>query len=313
MSATISIITPTLNAAATVGEALGSVASQNLQGVESLLIDARSSDDTLDVARKFPGLIISSEADRGIYDAMNKGARMASGEWLLFLQADDWLPKGTLEAYREAITKFPAADFFCGGAEAVKKTESGWMTVWSVTDSASKTLSLANIALCEPMINARLIRREAFLKLRGFSLEYTLASDRDFLLRAVHSGILQQDVPKLTYRYRWHDGSSTLTEGNELTPRLSTENLKIAKKHFANADSVAREVLRQWHTRLTVQAAMNSLETPGWRGLLCALLDGVRVDPLWPARFSMEIIRSMPGFLARGGKTRSQLLSGRRE
>ncbi len=308
----ISIITPTLNAAALLGETLESLSSQNLKEVEHLLIDALSVDETLMVARKFPHLTIVSENDRGIYDGMNKGARLASGEWLLFLQADDWLPEGALDAWREAIYKNPSADILCGSAEAVRRNEGQWSRVWSVTDSASKKLTVENIALGEPMINARLIRRELFLRLGGFSLEYSLASDRDFLLRAAEAGIIQQEIDALTYRYRWHAGSSTMTEGNPLTAKLTRENLAIAKNHLkqtqGRAKAEERKVLRCWHTRLTVQAAMNALEACELRKLFEAAVDGSGENPVWLFWFVREIFVSLPGFFLRGGKTRSQLL-----
>jgi GT2 family glycosyltransferase len=158
------------------------------------------------------------------------------------------------------------------------------------------------------MINARLIRREVFLELGGFSLDFALASDRDFLLRAVNAGIKQVELPVLTYRYRWHTGSSTMTEGNALTARLSEENLSIAKKHLTQAKGEDFAVLRKWHSRLLVQRAMNALELPRMRGLLTAAKEGIDVDPVWPFRFIAELTRSLPGFLMRGGRTRSHTL-----
>jgi GT2 family glycosyltransferase len=244
---------------------------------------------------------------------MNKGARLAVGEWLLFLQADDWLPAGTLEAFRQGIQHHPTADLLCGGAEAVKEADNKWATLWSVTDVVRKRLTLENIALGEPMINARLIRRESFLKLGGFSLEYSLASDRDFLLRASEANLRQEEIPTTTYRYRWHSGSSTMTEGNALTNRLSAENLAVAKKHLSLAKGAQRRVMKQWHTSLTVQAVMNALESPGMPGLFSAISHGCAVDLSWPLCLIAEVARSLPEFLMRRGKTRSSIMREKRK
>lgn len=306
----ISIITPVLNAAGTIEETLESVGVQNLSGVEHLLIDACSSDGTLEIASRYSHLTVCTEADQGIYDGMNKGAEKANGTWLLFLQADDWLPKGTLEAFLDAISSNPSAQMISGGAEAVKKSEGKWVTVWSVTDPAFKKLSLENIALREPMINARLIRRDLFLQLGGFSLEYTLASDRDFLFRAAISEIGCLEIPSLTYRYRWHSGSSTMTEGNALSERLSTENLIIAKKYLSTLPEEERTALKQWHTVLTVQKAMNALEAFDIKELYRSASEGTKSDRSWMLSFLSEMIHSLPGFVARGGKTKSQILHG---
>jgi glycosyltransferase involved in cell wall biosynthesis len=304
----ISIITPSFHAAGTIGETLDSVLPQLSGDVEHLLIDACSTDGTLEIAGKYPHLSIRSERDRGIYDGMNKGAALAAGEWLLFLQADDWLPAGTLDAYRKAVKESPMAEVICGSAEAVKESSGRWSTVWSVTDRDQKKLTSENIALGEPMINARLIKKSAFEKLGGFSLEYSLASDRDFLLRAVETGVVQQQFDAMTYCYRWHTGSSTMTEGNALTARLSQENLAIAKTHLPRASSTNRRALLRWHDRLTVQAAMNALENFRWKDLVQASREGMSENTGWVACFSEEILRSLPGFLSRGGRTKSRIL-----
>ena len=308
MTPSISVITPTLNAGATLAETLESVAAQGDSRIEHLLIDAGSRDGTLEIAGRYSGLRIVSQSDSGIYDGMNKGARLATGDWLLFLQADDWLPEGTLTAYREAIREYPSAVMITGGAEAVKEQNGKWQPVWSVNDFERKKLTIQNIALGEPMINARLIRKDFFDELGGFSLEYSLASDRDFLLRVACSQRQRIEISAPTYRYRWHSGSSTMTEGNRLTSRLSSENLAIARKHLSCIQGQERKVLKKWHTRLTIQSAMNSLESFQMKGVLSALKEGSTFDPFWTIAFLTEIARSLPGFLARGGKTRSRLL-----
>jgi GT2 family glycosyltransferase len=239
---------------------------------------------------------------------MNKGAALARGEWHLFLQGDDWLPEGTIEAYRRAIADNPEAEMICGNCEAVRESDGTWTQVWSVNNLGSKKLTVGNIALGEPMINARLIRRNLFWRLGGFSLEYSLASDRDFLLRASEAAGIQHEVDAMTYRYRWHSGSSTMTEGNTLTAKLSRENLAIAKAHLSKTSTCSRAALLKWHERLAIQVAMNALEEYRWRDLLQAFKAGVSENPGWIIWFGAEIMCSLPGFFLRGGKSRTQLL-----
>jgi glycosyltransferase len=304
----ISIITPCLNAEETLREALESVDYPFSGEVEHLLIDACSKDGTLVEAARYPFLKVLSEPDAGIYDGMNKGARLARGEWLLFLQADDWLPQGTLQTYLDSIGSNSDAQVICGGAEAVKREGDGWKCVWFVSEDQDKELSLENIALGEPMINARLIRRDVFHALGGFSLEYKLASDRDFLLRAAAARLRQVSLNARTYRYRWHAGSSTMNEGNNLSTRLLQENILIAERHLKALSPSKKQSLRRWHSMLRVQGAMNALES--WNAPLLweHATKGTSVDSRWPVDFSGEVLRSLPGFLARGGKTRSQIL-----
>lgn len=87
----ISVITITYNAAGELLPTMLSVAEQSFKDFEHLIIDGASSDNTLAVAHAngTPWLRILSERDNGLYDAMNKGLRMARGKYLLFLNAGD--------------------------------------------------------------------------------------------------------------------------------------------------------------------------------------------------------------------------------
>lgn len=88
---TVSVITATYNAAATLERALDSVRSQAWAPIEHIVVDGGSGDGTLDILRQRPGVTWVSGKDRGIYDAINKGIASSSGEWLYVLGADDYL------------------------------------------------------------------------------------------------------------------------------------------------------------------------------------------------------------------------------
>ena len=96
----ISIITITFNASETLPATMASVAEQSFRDYEHLIIDGASRDNTLEIARAYPGVRILSEPDRGLYDAMNKGLRMARGRYVLFLNSGDTFHSPeTLAAY----------------------------------------------------------------------------------------------------------------------------------------------------------------------------------------------------------------------
>ena len=91
---TISVITITYNAATVLQRTLDSVAHQTYQHIEHLIIDGASKDDTLAIAHRYAEgknypVVILSEPDKGIYDAMNKGMAKATGDYLVFLNAGD--------------------------------------------------------------------------------------------------------------------------------------------------------------------------------------------------------------------------------
>lgn len=86
-----SIIVPTYNSALTVRKCLDSIFYQTYENFEIIIVDGVSKDDTIEIIREYEDNRISiiSEPDKGIYDAMNKGIKLAKGEWLYFLGTDD--------------------------------------------------------------------------------------------------------------------------------------------------------------------------------------------------------------------------------
>jgi glycosyltransferase involved in cell wall biosynthesis len=89
----ITIITATLNSAATIEVCLLSVANQSYLNIEHLIIDGLSSDKTIEIIKKFQNehshIRLISEKDQGVYDAMNTGIKIAKGDWIYFLGSDD--------------------------------------------------------------------------------------------------------------------------------------------------------------------------------------------------------------------------------
>lgn len=93
----VSIITATYNSAATIEAALDSVQSQSYKNIEHIIIDGASTDATLSLLQKngFSGKLVS-EPDKGIYDAMNKGIELASGDIIGILNSDDLYANPTI-------------------------------------------------------------------------------------------------------------------------------------------------------------------------------------------------------------------------
>lgn len=116
----ISIITATYNSAATVADTLKSVAEQTYPQVEHLIVDGLSKDDTLRIVEQFPHVArVNSEKDKGIYDAMNKGIALSSGEIVGILNSDDfYVSKDVLQWVADAFAD-PAIDAVYGNLQYV--------------------------------------------------------------------------------------------------------------------------------------------------------------------------------------------------
>ena len=110
----VSVITITYNAARTLQRTLDSVDCQTYADIEHLIIDGASKDDTLQIAERYQQqshhtVVIQSEPDKGLYDAMNKGLQKATGDYLVFLNAGDTLyAPDTIETVVLSITQAPS-------------------------------------------------------------------------------------------------------------------------------------------------------------------------------------------------------------
>ena len=113
----ISIITPTYNSEKFIKKNIESLNNQK-QIFEQIFVDNNSSDSTKKIIKdnaRYPYNIIS-EKDDGIYYAMNKGISNATGDYLLFLNSDDWLPEKTIEIVFEEIRNNPNNDIYYGNS-----------------------------------------------------------------------------------------------------------------------------------------------------------------------------------------------------
>ena len=101
-----SIITVTFNAGKVLEKTIQSVISQSYRNVEYILVDGKSKDNTLSIADTYKEWIhcLVSEPDKGLYDAMNKGIRLATGDYLCFLNAGDkFHDKDTLQRMVDSL------------------------------------------------------------------------------------------------------------------------------------------------------------------------------------------------------------------
>lgn len=124
----VSIITVCYNSAETIRDTIESVLGQNYDGIEYLIIDGESKDDTVDIARSYQerfrergyGYRIVSEKDAGLYDAMNKGIRLAGGALIGIINSDDWYEPEAVSTAVEAYQQ-EAYDMFYGDVRLIRQ------------------------------------------------------------------------------------------------------------------------------------------------------------------------------------------------
>src|SRR5262245_27387191 len=105
--------------------AIVSVVAQGLDGVEHIIIDGASTDGTLEMLTEYPHLIVVSEPDQNLYEAWNKGLRLASGNLFCILNSDDEIPAGAFARARATFAAQPVLDMISGAVEIRRTGSSG--------------------------------------------------------------------------------------------------------------------------------------------------------------------------------------------
>lgn len=228
----LSVITVALDAGQTIGLTLESVASQTLQNVEHIVIDGGSSDGTCDrVRRAAPGVRLVSGRDHGIYDAYNTGLRVARGEWLTFLNADDaWAHPGVVERLASEARAHPEVDVFHGDIDLVdaerRVTRRARFVPRHDPDDPRAAENYAGFATAQAVYTpATFLRRALLTRLGGFDATYAIAGDYELFLRAWRGGARLRPIRDVITRMR-DDGLS------ERRPWLRAgESFRAARRH----------------------------------------------------------------------------------
>ena len=162
----ISIITVVRNGEKDLESAIKSVVTQSYPNIEFIILDGLSTDGTLDIIRKYEDQIAfwKSEADRGIFDAMNKGLDLATGDWVFFLGCDDVLASPTI--IEEVAAEFTVPDNIYYGNTYLKKSNhiyTGKVSKWNI--------ALRNIS------HQAIFYPKSIYKQKKYNLDYKLTAD----------------------------------------------------------------------------------------------------------------------------------------
>jgi glycosyltransferase involved in cell wall biosynthesis len=226
----ISVITPCLNAAATIRETLESVHGQGYEGLQHVVVDGGSTDETVEIASSFAGVKVLSEPDRGRPDAANKGIALATGDVVGFLNADDRYEPGALRRVGYAFAVLPDAQWVTGYCrivdgegrdirQGVARYKSWLLRRWSYG------LYLTQNFVSDP---ATFVRRTALEQVGDFDESYPTAHDYDLWLRVGRLGppaVIEEQLAA----FRMSEGTLSM-EGFE---RQFREHEQIARRHGA--------------------------------------------------------------------------------
>lgn len=204
----ISVIMPCFNAAAYLQEAVASVQSQTIKDWELIIVDDGSTDDSLNILAQLSAqdkrIRVLRQANQGPYPARNLGLKYAQGEFIAFLDADDWWDITFLEKMHKALTESKADLAYCGWQNIA---ESGPSRPPYVPPDYLKEPDLWQRLLqsCPWPIHAALTRRQAISAVGGFSTYGFTSMDYDLWLKIAAYTRHWVRVPHVLAFYRWHD------------------------------------------------------------------------------------------------------------
>ncbi len=221
----ISIITVCFNSEAAIERAIQSVIAQKYDELEYIVIDGNSSDGTCEIIRKYEPYISYwiSEPDQGIYDAMNKGIAVATGQVIAFLNSDDWYQENTLCLVRRYFENNDV-DLVSGN---IYFYENGEVTTEDIVRPATMDDCFEEIGMPHPALFAR---ADLFRKHGVFDLKYKIAADYDWMLRVCLGGA----------RVLWVDDYFTYFSCGGMSTagkyQAAVEQMKSAFSHMERTD-----------------------------------------------------------------------------
>lgn len=218
----VSIVTPSLDQARYLPEALASVRAQTHAPIEHIVVDGGSTDGTLDLLRGDEHVRWVSEPDRGQSHALNKGFAMASGEILGWLNADDAYPPNALE---EAVAALSPGDIGLAYADITRMNDDGDNPRRIETRREWDLWTEANFG-CGIFSPAVFFTREAFETVGGVDESLHLTMDYDLWLKIGRRfGVAHFD--SIWGVQRIHDDAKTIQLWNEFWP----ERLRVSRRH----------------------------------------------------------------------------------
>ena len=236
-------------------------------------MDGGSTDDTLEILGREPDLRVESGADGGLYDAINRGVALASGDVVGFLNADDVLTPGALAAVGRAFVAHPDAQMVSGGAEVFRTTAAGSETLIHVNDNGAKALREQDVIHGSPILNARFFRPGLLERVGPFDTRWRRCAV----------------VDQVVYRSRAHAESLTFRGGVEV--ELTQEQLALctARLSETRATPALHRRYRRWHSWEATYLAWRRLLDRQYVAAAGSLAHGLVVDPLLPVVVPIQV------------------------
>jgi len=287
----ITIVTPCLNRAGFIAEAIESVQNQDYSDIEHIVIDGGSSDGTLEVLSRYPHLHVMSEPDEGVYDAINKGIRIAKGEIIGVLNTDDYYEPKVFSSVIDIFLDHSEIQAVVGAARVFRKDKQGRSYILQTYPAIHPKMLISEATVGVPIFNAWFFHKSVFNQVGIFNLQYRYAADREFLIRFALKQIPFLPVDRILYNYQQHSGSLTITGDNDQEIDLIFEIRDITENSMKNTEisPKVRRDFASWHSFITAGQCISAIRKKSFKRAYSYVVYGWRHNPLWPIVFANKM------------------------
>lgn len=219
-----SIITPSFNQGRFIRDCIESVRAQTGVEWEHLIQDAGSTDETHAVMREYPHLKCVIEKDAGMSDGINRGFRRATGDWLMWLNTDDYLLPGALAKVAAFAATHPQADILYGDTDFVAEDK-------RLIQRRREHDFNYNVLVyygCYIQSTATFFRRSLIEAGHLLDVNYHVCMDYEYYVRLARLGYRFEHLPEALAAFRWHETNTSATQGQ----RRRAERWQVKREHF---------------------------------------------------------------------------------
>lgn len=227
----ISIITVCLNSEKTIEQTIKSVIGQQDADFEYIIIDGKSKDRTLEIIERYRDniSIIISEPDHGIYDAMNKGIALATGDIIGIINSDDWYEPDVFGMVRKCFAESDAEVIY-GRLNLIDANGESEVLIPGDIEKLRYEMEIPH-----PTV---FVKKEIYKKYKTFQMKYKIAADYDLMLRLYVGGVKFRCLDKVMANFRLGGISDQKVE------ICAEETLRISLDYLPQAPLNKREYFR---------------------------------------------------------------------